>query len=267
MFKILLVGSGHMGKSLLKGWLNSKIKNISIIDPKVGKNKKKLFKLDLYDSLNKLKNIDSFNVIFFAVKPQIVDKVLKNYKTLNLRNKLIISIIAGKDIKYFEKNFGSKTSIIRTMPNLPASISKGITCLYGNQNVSLKQKKFALKLFNSVGKTFWVKNESFINKFTAISGSGPAYYYFFIENLTSAAKKIGIDKKLAYEISKETAIGSIDLLRQSEDNAETLRKNIAVKGGTTEAAINSFRKNDNMKKIVFSGVNSAYKRAIKLGKK
>ena len=68
-----------MGKSLLKGWLNSKIKNISIIDPKVGKNKKKLFKLDLYDSLNKLKNIDSFNVIFFAVKPQIVDKVLKNY--------------------------------------------------------------------------------------------------------------------------------------------------------------------------------------------
>ena len=72
---------------------------------------------------------------------------------------------------------------------------------------------------------------------------------------------------ITYEISKETAIGSIDLLRHSEDNSETLRKNIAVKGGTTEAAINSFRKNDNMKKIVFSGVNSAYKRAIKLGKK
>ena len=207
-------------------------------------------KVNFCKSIIDLKNISEFNIIIFAIKPQVVNNVLKEYKNIEFKKTtVLISIIAGKDIKYFEKNFGSKTSIIRTMPNLPASISKGITCLYGNQNVSLKQKKFALKLFNSVGKTFWVKNESFINKFTAISGSGPAYYYFFIENLTSAAKKIGIDKKLAYEISKETAIGSIDLLRHSEDNAETLRKNIAVKGGTTEAAINSFRKNDNMKKM------------------
>jgi len=268
MAKVLLVGAGHMGQALLRSWTNSNIKNIkdiSVIDPNVHKNNNKIFNLKLYKSPKEIKNINNFDIIFFAVKPQVINQVIKDYKMLTLKNKLIISIIAGKEIKYFEKNFGKKISIIRTMPNLPASVARGVTCLFSNKNVSLKQKKLTNKLFKAVGKTFWVDNESYINKFTAVSGSGPAYFYFFIECLSKAGVKIGFNKKESYEIAEETAIGSIRLLKSSKDEAEKLRKKIAIKGGTTEAAIQSFQKNKNMEKLVYLGVKAAFKKAIKLG--
>ena len=121
-------------------------------------------------------------------------------------------------------------------------------------------------MFKSVGKTFWVNNESYINKFTAISGSGPAYYYYFIECLKNAGIKIGISNKLAYQIAKETAIGSIYLLEKSKEDATLLRKKIAIQGGTTEAAICELKRNKKMQKVVFSGVEAAFKKAIKIGK-
>ena len=266
MKKILLVGAGHMGKSLLKSWTKSNIKNISIVDPILAKKKRKIYNTIVFGSLNKIKNINDFNVIFFAVKPQILNKVIIPYKKLSLENKLIISIVAGKKTKYFERQFEKNTCIVRTMPNLPASVSKGVTCLFKNKNVNLNQKKLSEKLFKSVGIIFWVNNESYINKFTAISGSGPAYFYYFIECLKDAALKLGLSKKLAYKISEQTAIGSIHLLEKSNENATSLRKKISIKGGTTEAAIQALEKNKKMRKIIFLGVNEAYKRAIKIGK-
>lgn len=265
MAKVLLVGAGHMGQALLRSWIKFNIKGVSVIDPKVGVNNNKIFNLKLYRSSKEIKNIKNFDIIFFAVKPQIINKVIKDYKMIPFKNKLIISIVAGKEINFFEKHFGKKTSIIRTMPNLPASVAGGVTCLFSNKNVTLKQKNFTNNLFKAVGKTFWVKNESYINKFTAISGSGPAYFYFFIESLSKAGVKIGLNKKESYEIAKQTAIGSISLMKSSKDSAEKLRKKIAIKGGTTEAAIKSFQKNKNMEKSVYSGVKAAFKRAIKLG--
>ena len=115
------------------------------------------------------KLLTDFNVIFFAVKPQILNKAIIPYKKLSLKNKLIISIVAGKKTKYFERQFGKNVSVIRTMPNLPALVAKGVTCLFKNKNVNLGQKKLSEKLFKSVGDFFWVNNENYINKFTAIS--------------------------------------------------------------------------------------------------
>lgn len=266
MKKILLVGAGHMGKSLLKSWTKSNIKNISIVDPILAKKKRKIYNTIVFGSLNKIKNINDFNVIFFAVKPQILNEVIIPYKKLSLENKLIISIVAGKEIKYFETQFGKKTCVIRTMPNLPASVGKGVTCLFKNKNVELDQIKLSEKLFKSVGTIFWVNNESYINKFTAISGSGPAYYYYFIECLKDAGLKIGLSNKIAYNIAEQTAIGSMYLLEKSKESATSLRKKIAIKGGTTEAAIQELQNNKKMKKIVLLGVNAAYKKAIKIGK-
>ena len=266
MSKILLVGAGHMGKALLKSWVKNNIKKISIIDPKLSIKNKEIYKIKVFKTLKEIKNINTYNVIFFAIKPQIINEVLDTYKKLELKNKLILSIVAGKNINFFEKKLGKNISIIRTMPNMPASIEKGVTCLFPNKNVNLKQKKFSDKLFKSVGKTFWVNNENYINKFTAISGSGPAYYYYVIECLRDAAVKLGISNNLSYEIAKETAIGSINLLENSKENATTMRKRIAIKGGTTEAAINALKVNKKMQKVVYSGVKAAFKKAIKIGK-
>tara|TARA_B100000686_G_C16664107_1_gene902645 strand:- start:229 stop:1029 length:801 start_codon:yes stop_codon:yes gene_type:complete len=266
MKKILLVGAGHMGKSLLKSWIKSNIKNISIVDPILARKKRKIYNTTVYGSLNKINDINDFNVIFFAVKPQILNKAIIPYKKLSLKNKLIISIVAGKKTKYFERQFGKNVSVIRTMPNLPALVAKGVTCLFKNKNVNLGQKKLSEKLFKSVGDFFWVNNENYINKFTAISGSGPAYYYYFIECLKDAGLKIGLNNKIAYDIAEKTAIGSIHLLEKTKENASSLRKKIAIKGGTTEAAIRELQNNNKMRKIVLSGVNAAYKKAIKIGK-
>ena len=121
-----------------------------------------------YKSLSQIKDINKFNIIFFAVKPQVINKVIKDYKKVYLKNKLIISIIAGKNISFFEHILGNDISIVRTMPNLPASIGKGVTCLLANKKTNIKQKKYVEKLFNAVGKIFWVKDETYIDKITAI---------------------------------------------------------------------------------------------------
>ena len=265
MNKILLIGAGHMGKSLLTGWLKSNITNITIVDPLLSQKKKSIFGIKIYKSYDEIKNVNNHNIIFFAIKPQILKKVLNDYKTLTFKKKLIISIVAGKKINFFEKVFGKNLAIIRTMPNLPSSVGKGVTCIFANKNVNNKQKKFTNKLFSSVGKTFWVKKENFINKFTSLSGSGPAYYYHFIECLKDAGIKLGLSKVVAYEVAKETAIGSIKLLELSNENAKVLRENICVKGGTTEAAIKKLKRKNLMKKTIFLGVNAAFKRANKLG--
>ena len=152
------------------------------------------------------------------------------------------------------------------MPNLPASVGRGATCLFANNKVKPKDKKYAEKLFKSAGKIYWLKNENNINKITAISGSGPAYYYYFIECLTKAGIKLGLEKNLSYDLSVETALGSLSLLEKSNDNAVSLRKKISIKGGTTEAAIKKMIVNNKMKKILFNAVNAAFKRANKIGK-
>ena len=265
MNKILLIGAGHMGKSLLTGWLKSKINNITIIDPLLSQKKNSIYGIKIYKSYDKIKDINDHNVIFFAIKPQILKKVLNDYKKISFKKKLIISIVAGKKIDFFEKIFGKNIAIVRTMPNLPSSVGKGVTCIFANRRVDIKQIKFANRLFSSVGKTFWVKNEDFINIFTSLSGSGPAYYYHFIECLKDAGIKLGLSKVVAYEVAKETAIGSIKLLELSNENAAVLRENICIKGGTTEAAIKKLKNKDLMKKTIFLGVNAALKRANKLG--
>ena len=141
MNKLLLVGAGHMGTSLLKGWKKNKIKYISVVDPKVSQKNKKVKNIQYYKSLSQIKDINKFNIIFFAVKPQVINKVIKDYKKVYLKNKLIISIIAGKNISFFEHILGNDISIVRTMPNLPASIGKGVTCLLANKKTNIKQKK------------------------------------------------------------------------------------------------------------------------------
>ena len=266
MYKVLLIGFGHMGSSLFNSWNKSKISNISIVDPLIKTNKTKNKKIKFYKDISNVKQIDNYNIVFLAVKPQIINKVLLSMKDISIKNKLFISIIAGKNIKYFEDKLSKKISIVRTMPNLPASVGRGVTCLYANKNVSIREKKNANEMFKFVGKTFWVKGEHYIDKFTAISGSGPAYYYYFIECIVEAGKVIGLNKKLSYELAYRTAIGSIDLLKKSKDNATSLRKKIAIKGGTTEAAILALKNNKKMQKIVIKGVKSAFKRAQKIGK-
>ena len=267
MKKILLVGCGHMGSTLLDVWYRKTPYKISVIDPKTHKILKKKYtkKVLIYKSIEEINDIKQFNAIIFAVKPQIAKKAVSQFYLMDNKKILFLSIIAGKKINFFEKNLFHPHQIIRAMPNMPAFVEKGMTCLVSNNLTSKENKAIASNLFKPVGKIIWLDKESDIDKVTAVSGSGPAYYFLFIEHLISAAAKLGLKTKIAEELVYQTAFGSIDLLLKGKKSSRELRKIIAVKGGTTEAAINIFERKSQFKKIIGQALKSAYNRSKKLG--
>tara|TARA_B110000263_G_C15276286_1_gene496060 strand:- start:700 stop:1509 length:810 start_codon:yes stop_codon:yes gene_type:complete len=266
--KILLIGCGHMGSALLKAWSKTNFK-FSVIDPAKHAiiNKKFNSNIKAFESLNKINNILSYNVIIFAIKPQIIDSVLKEFKNLKFKkNAVFVSIVAGKKISFFNKYLLTPNQFIRVMPNMPAMINQGMSCLVPNANVTKVNIKKIDLIFSLVGKNIWLKKEQEINKVTAISGSGPGYVFLIIDAFEKAAYELGLSKKDTKELVHQTFKGSVNLLLNSEENASTLAKNIAVKGGTTEAGLNQFVKNNVLHKTFKKVISAAYKKANILGK-
>jgi pyrroline-5-carboxylate reductase len=145
-------------------------------------------------------------------------------------------------------------------------INHGMSCLFANKNVSKKNQEIVNSLFSKVGKTLWLKNESQINKVTAISGSGPGYIYFIIDAFEKAALQLGLGEKVTKELVQQTLLGSIKLLLEEKSSASVLASNIAVKGGTTEAGLNKFKNKKILHSTFKKVIKAAYSRAIQLGK-
>ena len=270
MNKVLLVGCGHMGTALVKSWLNLNSYSFTVVDPFNFKKLKNKFNNKKIDILNKApiqKEINKFDIIIFAVKPQIADRVLSEYKDFEFKkNSIIGSIIAGKKIIFFQKRLKNANQFVRIMPNMPALIRNGISCFVSTNNLSNKNKKTINQLFLKVGKTLWLNNESQIDKATAVSGSGPGYVYALINSFEKAAQKLGFSKKQSRELVLTTILGSIYLMQETKKEPYDLEKSIAVKGGTTEAGLKNL-KNNNIDKIIYKTYMSAYKKAKILGKK
>jgi len=269
MNKILLIGCGHMGSALLTSWHKNTNNYFTIVDPYQYKtiNKKFRKRCDSYKDIGSLKDTKKFDIIIFAVKPQIAHLVLKRFLDLKFKkNVLFITIIAGKKISFYNKFLPKKNHIVRAMPNMPAVIEEGMTCLVHGKFISKNDKTKVNSLFTWTGKYLWLKNENDLEKVTSISGSGPGYFFLFINCLEKAALKIGFKKNIARELVYQTAIGSSLLLKEGLNSLE-LEKRIAISGGTTEAALKNFKKKKAFEKIVYNSVKSAYKRALILGKK
>ena len=146
-------------------------------------------------------NLQQFNIIIFAVKPQIAEKVLKKFVSFKYNiNVLLIRIIAGKKISFFNNFLPKKNQFIRVMPNMPAYVGEGMSCLVSNKEVSKKNKNKATALFNALGKILWFKHEKELDKVTAISGSGPGYHFLFIDLLEKVAVELGFNKKIAKQL-------------------------------------------------------------------
>ena len=253
MNKILLIGCGHMGLALLRAWHRKTSNFFTVIDPKQYKKLNRWHKkrVSAFNNINKIKNTQHFDIIIFAVKPQIANKAMKQFIDLTYKkNVLFISIIAGKKIIFFNNFLPLKNQFIRVMPNMPAFVEEGMSCLVSNKEVSRQNKNKASALFGTVGKILWFKHENELDKVTAISGSGPGYFFLFIDLLEKAAAELGFNKKILKQLVHQTALGSIRLLIRDNKSAEKLTQNIAIKGGTTEAAIKIFKKNNQLKKIM-----------------
>ncbi len=270
MNNVLLVGCGHMGSALIDAWLELKSYSFTIVDPfnynylKKKYNKiKNIQILDIEPTQNQIKKID---IIIFAIKPQVSEKVINKYKNFYFKkNSVIGSIIAGKKINFFKSNIKNSIQLVRIMPNMPALIGNGVSCFLGNKHLSKNNRKKINDLFLKVGKTIWLKNEDQIDMATAVSGSGPGYIFTLIDSMEKASQKIGLSKKISRELILSTILGSTKLMEYIKKDPKELANSIAIKGGTTEAGIKVLHKNK-INKTIYETFLAAYKKASLLGK-
>jgi pyrroline-5-carboxylate reductase len=208
--------------------------------------------------------ITDAEVVLVAVKPQIMDEVLAGLTSLAATGPLVLSVVAGKTIKRLSDFFGSDAAIIRTIPNTPAAIGRGITAMASNPQVSPAQAALAEQLLSAIGEVVRVPAEEQIDWVTAVSGSGPAYVFWLTECLTAAGVKLGLDPELAAQLARATVSGSGELMRQSGIDAATLRQNVTSPKGTTYAALQHLMADDGLMPLMERAVAAAAKRSTEL---
>lgn len=255
-----------MGLTYAKGIDNSKLLGESIMVLEKGE-----------ESVNRLKNnepqfdvysdpkdcVGQADIIMVAVKPFHSEEVFKSIAPFVTNNQLVISVMAGVKIETI-KNGLKLNKVVRSMPNLPAMINKGMTTFTGSSEVSKEELKTVEKLLSSTGESIFVPTEDDIDKSTGLSGSGSAYIFYFMEAMMESAKEMGFSEEDAKKITCQTFDGAVDLFRQKTDTTSEWIDKVCSKGGTTIAAINTFEEN-NVKADIKKGIFAAYNRAVELG--
>jgi pyrroline-5-carboxylate reductase len=201
--------------------------------------------------------------LVLAVKPQQMKDAIAPLAG-RLTDELVVSIAAGLRLSDISRWLGGYRKVVRTMPNTPALIGSGITGLFADPSVELDGRMTAEKVLSAVGRVLWVDDESRMDPVTAISGSGPAYVFYFIEALEAAAVNLGLEPHAARTLAIETFLGAAKLAEQSGDPVSTLRERVTSKGGTTEAALKSFDA-DGIRAAIDRGVQAANARGRELG--
>lgn len=255
---ILLVGCGAMGSALRQGWMNQEGHQLIVVDPYLVPG------IDVYKEKSDLPQNFKPDVIIFAIKPQVAAEILPNYAMFVTSNVLFVSIMAGVSVASLKHYLGEEAMIIRSMPNLPATVGKGMAGAFSPVALSQPQLQLIEALFLAVGKIIWVNSEEHLNIVTAISGSGPAYFFRFVELLAQAAIKLGVSAEYAYELSHQTLIGAGALLEKSSKTAAELRGNVTSPGGTTAAALAVFDGENALGEVTEKAVLAAFTRAMEL---
>jgi pyrroline-5-carboxylate reductase len=244
--KTVFLGAGSMAESILAGALNNGALSKENIYMTNRTNKTRLVELQQkydinfsYDGEELLKGAD---IVILAMKPKDAGPALEDLKGLISVNTLIISVLAGISINYIEDTLEFKGGIVRAMPNTSATIGKSATGIAFNKGVTLTKQDLALSLFNSIGITTVIEEEK-LDIVTALSGSGPAYFYYIVEALLKTSEEMGLDQSLAKPLIIQTLLGAGEMLATSGQEAKTLRENVTSPGGTTEAGLLALQKN------------------------
>ncbi len=253
--KIGFIGGGNMATALIGG-LAVKLtspNNIHVVDV----NQDSLTRMEAQFGVNTSLKIDGSlahcDVIILAVKPQQLRDVVSQLQA-HLSGQLLLSIAAGIRAEDISRWLNGYDAIVRSMPNTPALISKGVTGMVAMAGVSVEQRQAADNIMRAVGATVWLDDEALIDSVTAVSGSGPAYVFYFIEALQQAAAELGLNPEQGTQLAIATFTGAAELAAQSADEVAVLRERVTSKGGTTYAALNS---------LEASGVKGAIVQAIK----
>ncbi len=259
--KIGILGAGNMGQALVRGLVEESVypQNISVFD--IDKKKMALVRKEAHVKLAKSNRhcASLSDVIILAVKPQILQEVTEEILTAVDQDALVISIAAGVPISKIEAYLKKPVPVIRVMPNMPALVGSGMSAFSLGKHATQKHRKIAEGILSALGEIVQVP-EKMLDLVTAVSGSGPAYYFLMTEKLIEAAYEMGMKVDMAKKIVYQTAFGAAKVMTQSQDDPEDLIDKVASKGGTTEAALKVFQK-EGFGKIIQDAVKAACKRS------
>lgn len=266
--KVLVIGAGNMGLTYAEGMASSPLLNkhklrIFDTDPKKIETLKQQPQFDVYDSLDDC--LPKADVVFIAVKPYHSEDLFEKMKPMLNDEQIYVSLMAGVTIKTIQKQLG-KSKVVRTMPNLPAQVGKGVTSYTASKNVSKIELLMVRNLLDTTGTSIHVETEQFIDASTGISGSGPAYVFYFMQSMLEAALKMGFSDYDSKVLVSNTFEGAIELFNQNDISPQSWITRVASKGGTTQAAIDSMEDN-NVKQLIQDAAYAAFDRAVELGKK
>lgn len=236
---IVLVGAGKMGGALLEGWLGLGIEpaRLVVLDPNLNPEAAKALADKGVSANPAYDSIPHAAVLILAVKPQVAPAVIASIRGIVGPKSVVVSIMAGRTIGFMQEALPRGAAIVRTIPNTPAAIGKGITVAVANAAVSPEARAATSALLGTVGPVEWVESESLIDAATAVSGSGPAYVFLLAEALAKAGAAAGLPPDLADRLARATVSGAGALLEQSGIDPAILRQNVTSPGGTTAAAL------------------------------
>lgn len=255
MIDILLVGYGAMGRALHHGWQTDEALRVTVVDPVAPGE---------YTDPADLPRDYQPAIIVFSVKPQVLSSVLPLYKAFVNPQTLFISIAAGFSFAQLQAGLEGAARLVRAMPNLPATVKQGMTGLVSVLPLTYAEQSTVMQLFETVGAAIWVHSEAALDLVTAVSGSGPAYFFKMTECLENAAVTAGLAPDMAALLARQTAIGAGALLRGTTEPATLWRERVTSPGGTTEAALRIF--DTALQTLCTHAVQAAFDRAQELKK-
>ena len=266
--KIGFIGAGNMATSLIRGLIDSGLaaKHIWITDinPEAQQTLAHNLQVNIATSNNDL--VTQVDVVVLAVKPQVLHNVATEVaEQINAQNVLVVSIAAGITQTSLQNWLGDAVAIVRCMPNTPALVLTGATALHANANVTAEQRDLAENILRAVGISLWVESETELDAVTAVSGSGPAYYFLLMEAMEKAALALGLNPQQARLLILQTALGAAKIAMESNDTPEVLRQKVTSPGGTTQAALQSFE-NNGFTSMVLEALQAAHDRSISMSK-
>ncbi len=265
---LLLVGAGNMGGALLAGWLEQGLdpRAIAVQDPGPPAPMKALLDKHHIETRKTVALATPPAVIVLAVKPQVMDQVYPPVARLAGSDTVVLSVAAGKTIASFEDHLPAGRAVVRSIPNTPAAVGRGITVAVANAHVTPTQKALCDRLLKAVGAVAWVEDESLIDAVTAVSGSGPAYVFYLAECMAEAGIKAGLPVDLARQLARWTVAGSGELLHRSDIDPGRLRQNVTSPNGTTHAGLQVLMGEKGMQPLFDEAIAAATRRSRELAR-
>lgn len=265
---IAFVGAGNMAGSIIGGLLDSghPPASLSAADPDPGSLERLAAMAPIAVYADNARAVAGANVVILAVKPQIMADVAREIaKPVQDADAVVISVAAGITVASLQHWLGAGAAVVRCMPNTPALLRCGASGLYASDRVSPAQAQYAELVLGAVGITRWVEREQLLDAITALSGSGPAYFFLFLEAMIDAACELGLDRETATGLAQQTALGSARMAIESDVDLPELRRRVTSPGGTTERALQSFEENG-LRDTVARAMSAAAQRAAEMSR-